>query len=64
MPVILDEESYPLWLDPEFSAPVPLLELLKPFPAEEMRRERVGSRVNNVRHDDPACIHPERSLFE
>jgi putative SOS response-associated peptidase YedK len=58
MPVILDPESYDLWLDPgmrEVSAPS---DLLKPFDARLMRCYPVSSRVNSAVHDDAACSAP------
>jgi len=58
MPVILDPESYDLWLDPgmrEVSAPS---DLLKPFDARLMRCYPVSSRVNSAVNDDAACSAP------
>ena len=53
MPVILPAERFAAWLD---AAPVDFP--LGPYPAEPMAFYRVGTRVNNVRNDDPACIEP------
>ncbi len=55
MPVIMKRESYDLWLDPGFKKADDLLDLLKPFPSDAMRHHRVGTRVNSVKNDDPAC---------
>jgi putative SOS response-associated peptidase YedK len=55
MPVILAPESYALWLDPGFTNIRELLPMLKPYPAEQMRRFRVGQRVNHVKNDDAEC---------
>ena len=55
MPVILKHENYDLWLDPRFKNVDDLLDLLKPFPADAMRRYPVSTRVNSVKNDDPAC---------
>jgi putative SOS response-associated peptidase YedK len=55
MPVILKSENYDLWLDPGFHNANELLEVVKPFSAEAMRRHSVSTRVNFVTNDDPAC---------
>jgi putative SOS response-associated peptidase YedK len=52
MPAIIAPADYAAWLDPANDAP---MELLTPFPAEEMRAYPVSRRVNNVRNDDAAC---------
>lgn len=61
MPVILERDSYDLWLDPGFRKTGHLLDLLKPCRAESMREWRVGPRVNSVQNDDPACAEEYRS---
>jgi putative SOS response-associated peptidase YedK len=55
MPVILERDAYDLWLDPGFTKVEGLQPLLKPYPAEAMRRYRVSQRVNHVINDDPEC---------
>jgi len=57
MPVILDPADYGAWLDraPEGAEAE---RMLGPYPAEPMAFYRVGTRVNNVRNDDPTCIEP------
>jgi putative SOS response-associated peptidase YedK len=55
MPVILAPEDYELWLDPGFARVDELKEMLKPYPARQMRRYRVSERVNQVKNDDPEC---------
>jgi len=55
MPVILERENYDIWLDPGFGRVGDLLDLLKPYRADSMRRYRVSTRVNSVLNDDPAC---------
>ena len=55
MPVILAPEHYDLWLDPGFSHVEELQALLRPYPAQAMRRYRVSPRVNQVKYDDPLC---------
>ena len=59
MPVILSPQSYPLWLDPG-EPPVPaLMDLLRPFPADEMRAYPVSKLVNSPGNDQPALIKPQ-----
>jgi putative SOS response-associated peptidase YedK len=55
MPVILEPDAYELWLDPGFKKVAELQPLLKPYPAEAMRRYRVSQRVNQAKNDDPEC---------
>lgn len=58
MPVILPAESYGAWLDPGVRDPGPLRGLLARGAAPAFRVETVGTRVNDVRHDDPDCAAP------
>ncbi len=55
MPAILKGEDYDRWLDPGFKHATDILDLLKPYQADSMRRYRVSSRVNSVKNDDAAC---------
>jgi putative SOS response-associated peptidase YedK len=55
MPVILDRESYDLWLDPGITNVQVISELLKPYDARLMRCYAVSSRVNHVANDDEEC---------
>ena len=57
MPVILPREALDEWLAAEAS-PQSLAHLLVPFPADAMTRRPVNPRLNNVAHDDPACLEP------
>jgi putative SOS response-associated peptidase YedK len=57
MPVILEPESYDLWLDAGTSS-ADLLALLKPYPAEKMIAEAVSRAVNSVKNDSEECITP------
>jgi putative SOS response-associated peptidase YedK len=59
MPVILRPADYPRWLDAA-SAERPPVDLLRPFPAEEMVAWRVGDRVGNVRNNDPLLLEPSQ----
>jgi putative SOS response-associated peptidase YedK len=55
MPVILDPDSYDLWLDPGMADAQVVSELLKPYDAHLMRCYSVSSRVNFVGNDDEEC---------
>lgn len=55
MPVILPRDVYDVWLDPGLKEVSELQPLLKPYPAEAMRRYRVSQRVNQVKNDDAEC---------
>jgi putative SOS response-associated peptidase YedK len=55
MPVILDREHWPRWLDPDITDPAELTHLLRPFSAELMMAVQVSSYVNNARNEGPAC---------
>ena len=56
MPVILSEETEPLWLDPLTETPATLEPLLLPAPPELLGLREVSPMVNNVRNDSPGCI--------
>ncbi len=55
MPVILNPDSYDLWLDPGMKEVTAVSELLRPCDARLMRRYPVSSRVNTVVNDDEEC---------
>lgn len=69
MPVILDRESYDLWLDPGMNDVSVVSELLKPYDARLMRSYPISTRVNHVANDDEDCSRPlepmqaQNSLF-
>jgi putative SOS response-associated peptidase YedK len=48
MPVILDPDSYDLWLDPGMQNVAAISELLKPHDASQMRCYPVSSRINCI----------------
>ena len=56
MPVMLRLPEAEAWIDMAIEEPRALLELLRPFPAELMRCDAVGPRVNSVKNNDPTCI--------
>lgn len=67
MPVIVDPENYPLWLDPDVSDPEPLKPALEGNLADTLRFHPVSFRVNDTRRDDPHCIDMadvQPTLFE
>jgi putative SOS response-associated peptidase YedK len=60
MPVILNPESYDLWLDPGMTNVQVVSELLKPYDPKSMRCYPVSTRINHVANDDEECSHPVR----
>jgi putative SOS response-associated peptidase YedK len=58
MPVILDPDTYDLWLDPGMKDVSSASEMLKPFDARRMRCYPVSTRVNHVANDDAECAAP------
>ena len=69
MPVILDRESYDLWLDPGMTNVQVVSELLKPYDARLMRSYPISTRINHVANDDEDCsrhlepMQAQNSLF-
>jgi putative SOS response-associated peptidase YedK len=55
MPVILDPDSYDLWLDPWMRDAAAASEMLKPYDARLMRCYPVSTRINHVANDDEEC---------
>jgi len=67
MPVILRPEDFERWMEPGDPARLPV-DLLRPYPAEEMTAWKVGAAVGNVRNDHAGLIAPleepaQSSLF-
>jgi len=58
MPIIVDPEHYPPWLDPDLQDPDSILSLTRSSISERLSFHPVDFRVNNPRNDDPACIEP------
>jgi putative SOS response-associated peptidase YedK len=56
MPVILPQDSYPIWLDPAARQPEELNQLLQPYPADLMDAYPVSKLVNSPENDLKACI--------
>ena len=66
MPVILNRESEPAWMDSGLTEADSLAGMLTPYPAEEMTSHPVSRAVNTVTNDSPDLIAPvpqEQSLF-
>ena len=58
MPVILPAENYAAWLDPGFGGKEALLDLLRPYPSEEMEAYPVSRRVNRPANNEPSVVEP------
>jgi putative SOS response-associated peptidase YedK len=58
MPVILERESFDLWLDPGMQNVAAVYELLKPYDSRVMRSYPISTRVNHVANDDEDCSRP------
>jgi putative SOS response-associated peptidase YedK len=58
MPVILDPDSYDLWLDPGMKDVSAASELLKSYDARLMRCFPVSTRINHVGNDDEQSSAP------
>jgi putative SOS response-associated peptidase YedK len=58
MPVILPQNNFEPWLDPEFQKPEEILSLLQPLPGEEMAMHPVSTLVNNPKNEKPECVAP------
>jgi putative SOS response-associated peptidase YedK len=58
MPVILKKEDEAAWLNPDSVESEQLLQLLKPYPADEMEEWQVGDAARNPRNDNPELIRP------
>jgi len=56
MPVILSPDDYDLWLEPDFHGQGKLLEMLRPYPAEEMEAYPISTVVNNPKNENSKCI--------
>jgi putative SOS response-associated peptidase YedK len=58
MPVILDRDSYDLWLDPGMRDVAAASGLLRPYDSRLMRCYPVSTRINQVANDDEGCAAP------
>ena len=57
MPVILRPDDYERWLAPADPARLPI-DLLRPYPDDEMAAWKVGKDVGNVRNNWPELVEP------
>lgn len=55
MPVIIDYQKLPLWLDSQ-ADPAQLEKLFKPLPAKLFKAKEVSTMVNNSKNDKPGCL--------
>jgi len=55
MPVILDPDSYDLWLDPGMTDPGAVIDLLKSYDTRLMRCYPISTRINHMANDDEEC---------
>ena len=58
MPVVVDATSYAAWLDPECEDGEDALGRIGHATGERLKARPVSYRVNDVRHDDAACLGP------
>lgn len=58
MPVIVPQDKYDLWLDPDVTDFEAIRDILKPYDAHLMRRYPVSRKLNNSRIDDVECAAP------
>lgn len=58
MPVIVPEDAWSLWLDPELEDPAELQGLLGPTEDVQLEIRAVSPLVNNVRNEGPDLIAP------
>lgn len=59
MPVLIPPDAYAAWLDPARNADAAGAAVASARLADRLVARRVGSRVNDPRHDDPACLAPD-----
>lgn len=58
MPVILDPGDYARWLGEWPVISNELQEMLRPYYAKPMKAVKIGSRIGNVKYDEPSLIEP------
>jgi len=57
MPVILHPSDYDRWLDRDSDPDRPPVDLLRPFPADEMEAFEVSKDVGNVKNNSPELLN-------
>jgi putative SOS response-associated peptidase YedK len=58
MPVIVEPAHYDRWLDPGAHEAADLIEILRPYPADQMSYYAVSRYVNSPENEGPECIRP------
>ena len=61
MPVIVHPRDYERWMAPAEPSRLPL-DLLRPYPPEDISAWKVSRAVGNVKNDDPGLIEPHEQL--
>ncbi len=56
MPVILEKEFEEKWIDTKFQDVNYLMQMLKPYPDDNMFTYTVSSEVNNPKNDNPKLL--------
>jgi putative SOS response-associated peptidase YedK len=56
MPVILHPENYGVWLDSGFEEKETLMDILKPYPSDQMEAYAVSRRVNKPSNNEPSVL--------
>ncbi|MEM7051810.1 MAG: SOS response-associated peptidase [Acidobacteriota bacterium] len=56
MPVIVEQDEYNLWLDPEMKDPAELETILQPRGGDLLEDYPVDRRVGNPRNEGPECV--------
>jgi len=57
MPLIIPPKDYERWMASTDPAHLPV-DLLRPYPAEEMKAWKVGKAVGNTRNNNPSLVEP------
>ena len=63
MPVILSQDTEPMWLDPGVQDTDALSELLTSYPSDLMSAYEVSSVVNSAANEVPECIAPVKRMI-
>ena len=58
MPVLINQEDLPMWLNPEFKSTEALSALLQPCDAELLQLSPVNPWLNKVGNEGPRCLEP------
>jgi len=58
MPVVLPQDQWKTWLDPDVEDIDMLTSLLQPAPEGLLETVKVATNVNNVRNKGPECLQP------